>query len=190
MRPLPELSLSPAPADFEVPVTVELPFAELERRTTTLLVAQTRESSVRVDSVHLSGRGDSVRVELDVSGGLRGRLALVSKMRWDAASRELRLDDLNWTLESKGALSRVKASLAAPLIGRALRRATMGGRVPLGAQLDSARTQLLGKVNATLGPGVAIGGSVGAVQIVSMHAVEDAFVLRARLTGQAGVWIQ
>jgi hypothetical protein len=190
MRALPELSLSPAPANFEVPLTVELPFAELERRTTALLVAQTRESSVRVDSVHLSGRGDSVRVELDVSGGLRGRLALVSKMRWDAVSRELRLDELNWTLDSKGALARVKASMAAPLIGRALRRATMGGRVPLGAQLDSARTQLLGKVNATLGPGVAIGGSVGDVQIISMHAVEHAFVVRARFTGQAGVWIQ
>lgn len=189
-RPLPPLALGTAPAEFSVPVTVELPFVELARRATVLLTEDTRNESVRVDSVFVRGQGDTVLVDLAVSGALRGRLGLVSRPRWDAATRELRLDDLDWTLQSRGALSRVKATLAAPLVAFAVRRATGGGRVPLGAQLDSARAELLTKLNGTLAPGVVMGSSVRDVQIMTVSTTPTGIVVRARLTGQSGVWIQ
>jgi Domain of unknown function (DUF4403) len=131
-----------------------------------------------------------VRVVLDVSGSLRGRLTLMSRLRWDPAARELRLDDLDWSLESRGMMSRMKATLAAPLIGRAIRKATMGGRVPLGAQLDSVRTQMLQLLNRTVAPGVVIGGSITSFQVESVGTSETAFIVRARLLGDAKVWIQ
>jgi hypothetical protein len=189
-RPLPVLALGRAPAEFTVPVTVELPFAELERRATQLLAEETASQSVHVDTVNIRGTGDSVFVELAVTGALRGRLALASRLRWDAIARELRLDDLSWTLASQGMLSRAKATLAAPLVSRAVRRATSGGRIPLGAQLDSVRAELLVKLNGTLAPGVAMGSSVRDVQITQVTTSATAFVVRALLTGQSGVWIQ
>ena len=189
-RALPVLSLGQSPGGFVVPVSVELPFAEVNRRATELLVAETANTSERVDSVHVQASGDSVRVVLDVSGSLRGRLTLMSRLRWDPMSRELRLDDLDWSLESRGAMSRMKATLAAPLIGRAIRKATMGGRVPLGAQLDSVRTQMLQLLNRTVSPGVILGGSITSLQVESVGTSETAFVVRARLLGQANVWIQ
>ncbi|MBC7841900.1 MAG: DUF4403 family protein [Gemmatimonadaceae bacterium] len=189
-RPLPVLSLGTSPGGFVVPVSVELPFEEVNRRATALLVAETANTSERVDSVHVQANGDSVRVVLDVSGSLRGRLTLMSRLRWDPAARELRLDDLDWNLESRGAMSRMKATLAAPLIGRAIRRATMGGRVPIGAQLDSVRTQMLQLLNRTVSPGVVIGGSITSFQVESVGTTQSAFVVRARLLGQANVWIQ
>lgn len=189
-RPLPSLSLGTNPGSFDVPVSVELPFDEVNRRATALLVAETANTSERVDSVHVQASGDSVRVVLDVSGTMRGRLTLMSRLRWDPAARELRLDDLDWTLESRGALSRMKAKLAAPLIGRAIRKATMGGRVPLGAQLDSVRIQMLQLLNRTVSPGVILGGSLTSVQVESVSTTVSAFVVRARLLGKANVWIQ
>ncbi len=189
-RPLPVLSLGTSPGGFVVPVSVELPFAEVNRRATELLVAETANTSERVDSVHVQANGDSVRIVLDVSGSLRGKLTLMSRLRWDPAARELRLDDLDWNLESRGAMSRMKATLAAPLIGRAIRKATMGGRVPIGAQLDSVRTQMLQLLNRTVSPGVVIGGSITSFQVESVSTSESAFVVRARLLGQANVWIQ
>lgn len=189
-RPLPPLALGQAPPEFVVPVTVELPFAELARRATVQLATETATQSVRVDTVFVRGAGDTVLVDLAVSGALRGRLGLTSRLRWDAATRELLLDDLHWTLQSQGALSRVKATLAAPLVSRAVRRATNGGRVPLGAQLDSVRAELLVKLNGTLAPGVVMGSSVRAVQITQVSTTPTAIVLRALLTGQSGVWIQ
>ena len=189
-RPLPVLSLGQSPAGFVVPVSVELPFDEVNRRATELLAIETAKTSERVDSVHVTASGDSVRIVLNVSGSLRGRLTLMSRLRWDPASRELRLDDLDWSLESRGAMSRMKATLAAPLIGRAIRKATLGGRVPLGAQLDSVRTQMLQLLNRTVAPGVVIGGSITSLQVESVGTSETAFVVKARLLGSASVWIQ
>jgi hypothetical protein len=190
MKPLPVLALGSAPPEYTVPVSVELPFAELERRAALLLAQETSSGSVRVDSVHVRGLRDSVRIDLTVSGSLRGRLSLTSQLRWDAATREIRLDDLEWSLESRGKLSRVKATLGAPLVGRAVRRATNGGRVALGAQLDSVRAELMRKLNGPMAPGVVMGSSVRDVQIIEVTATATAFVVKARLTGQAGVWFQ
>lgn len=189
-RPLPALALGTAPSEFSVPVTVELPFVEMARRASLQLAEETRHESVKVDSVFVRGVGDTVFVDLAVSGALRGRLGLTSRPRWDAVARELRLDDLDWTLQSRGALSRVKATLAAPLVALAVRRATGGGRLPLGAQLDSARTELLTKLNGTLAPGVVMGSSVREVQITTVSTTATGIVVRARLSGQSGVWIQ
>lgn len=189
-RPLPTLVLGPAPAEFDVPVTVELPFAEMARRATLMLAEETRHESVTVDSVFVRGTGDTVLVDLAVSGALHGRLQLASRPRWDATARELRLDDLDWTLQSRGALARVKATLAAPLVSLAVRRATSGGRVPLGAQLDSVRAELLTKLNGPLSPGVVMGSSVRDVQISAVSTTPTGIVVYARLSGRSGVWIQ
>jgi hypothetical protein len=188
--PLPILSLGDNPGGFVVPVSVELPFDEVNRRATELLVAETANTSERVDSVHVIANGDSVRIVLDVSGQLRGKLTLLSRLRWDPSQRELRMDDLDWNLESRGLMSRMKATLAAPLIGRAIRKATMGGRVPLGAQLDSVRTQMLQLLNRTVAPGVILGGSITGFDVEDVYTTAKAFVVRARLKGQANVWIQ
>ena len=189
-KPLPVVELGEAPSGFSVPVTVELPFADISRRAQTLLAAETNTGGTHVDSVSVSGRGDTITVDLGVSGSVRGRLQLVSRLRWDAATRELRLDDLDWTLESRGILSRVKATIGAPLVGRAVRRATMGGRIPLGAQLDSVRTELMKKLNGPIGPRMVMGSSVSALQITGVTTTASAVVVNARLTGSAGVWFQ
>ena len=189
-RDLPVLSLGTSPSGFVVPVSVELPFEELDRRATELLIAETAQTSVRVQQVHVTASGDSVRIGLDVMGSIRGTLTLASRLRWDPAARELRLDELEWSLDSRGALSRVKATLAAPLIGRAIRKATNGGRVQLGAQLDSVRTQMLQLLNRTVAPGVVLGGSISSFLVENVTTTDKAFIVRAKLEGQAHVWVQ
>lgn len=189
LRPLPPLALGDEIADFRVPVSVELPFAELQRLASEQLAGETAGQSVRVDSVQLRGAGDSLFVDLAVSGALSGQLTLVSRPRWDGEALELRLDDLDWTLTSRNRLARIKAVLATPLVARAVRRATGGGRIPLGAQLDSVRHELMRRLNGPLAPGVVMGSSVREVQILSVRSRPTAVVVRALLTGQSGVWI-
>ena len=189
-RPLPVLSLGTSRGGFVVPVAVELPFDEVNRRATALLAAETANTAERVDSVRVQASGDSVRIVLDVRGSLNGRLTLMSRLRWDPVAREMRLDDLDWNMASRGLLSRVKATIGAPLIGRAIRRATMGGRVPLGAQLDSVRTQMLQLLNRTVSPGVTLTGSIDSFQVESVTTTPRAFVVKARLVGKASVLIQ
>jgi hypothetical protein len=190
-RSLPPLALvaGRAPAAFTVPVSIELPFADIAQRATTLMAAEP-SGGVHVDSMHLRGHGDTISVDLDVSGSMRGRLSMTSRLRWDAATRELRFEDLDWTLATRGVMSRLKATLGAPLVSRAVRRATMGGRVPLGAQLDSMRTEMMMKLNGPLGPGITMGSGVGALQVIAVSSTPTAMLITARLTGTSNVFIQ
>lgn len=128
-------------------------------------------------------------MDLGVSGALNGRLTLVSRPTWDAAARELRLDDLDWTLQSRGRLSRIKATLAAPLVSRAVRRATSGGgsRWALSSMRFAANCS---SSSMARWPGVVMGSSVRDVQILSVRPTATAIVVQAYLSGQSGVWVQ
>jgi len=190
MRALPVLTLGNAPPGFSVPVTVELPFAELEKQASATLRLETQRDAVKIDTVVFGARGDTTVVQVGVSGMLGGRLELVSRPLWDGAAQELVLEDLTWNLESRGKLSRVTSTLAAPLIGRAIKRATTGGRISLRSQLDSVRRELLVTLNGPMAPGVVMGTSVDPVQVLGVAMTPRAFVVKALFTGQSGVWVR
>lgn len=189
-RPLPPLTVAPPASGLRVPVDVRLPFDELGRRATTLLAAESAGSGVRVREVRVWGAGDTAVVRLELDGRVDGTLYLVGRLGYDADARVLRLDDLRYTVESASAMTRLKVTLGAPLVRRALDQATAHGRLHVGAQLDSLRGQLTARLNRRLGPGVAVGGGVQDVRVVGLYVTSDAFVVRVVLTGTAQLFVQ
>ena len=190
VRPLPALVLVPPARGLRVPVDVELPFADLSRRMTAMLAGETAGDGLRVRTVSVWGAGDTVAVKLDLEGKLAGSLYLVGRFAYDAPARQLRLDDLRYTLASESAMSRLKATLGAPLIRRALNDATGGGRLDLGAQLDSVRYQLTQRLNGPLAPGMSVGGGVHDMRVLGVHTTGSAFVVRVMLEGNAELYVQ
>ncbi len=191
VRPLPVLALGEAPTGFVVPVTVELPFEEVDRRFLELLRQETQGTGMIVNGVRVRAAGsDSVRIALDLDGQLRGTMTLAARLGWDQAAQELQLEGLDWSIESRGFMSRLKSTLGAPLIGRALRKATGGGKVPLGAQLDSVRTELFRTLNRPVAPGTTLGANIAALRVEQVLATPRGFQVRARLTGDASVLIE
>jgi hypothetical protein len=188
VRPLPALSQARPASGLRVPVQVEVPFAELGRQATELLRAQTAHEPLRIVSVSVRGRADTALVRLEMAGRMDGALTLLGRPRWDDATRTLVMEGLDWTLESRGALSRIKATLAAPFVGRAIAQATNGGRYAVGPQLDAARAELTRAMNRPLAPEVAVGGGVTALVVTGVFTTPDAFVVRVLLTGEAGLW--
>lgn len=190
-KPLPVLALGDAPTGFTVPVTIDLPFEELDRRALELLQLETQGTGMRVNGVRVRAQGsDSVRIALDMAGQLNGVMTLAAKLGWDAAAQELQLEGLDWSLESRGLMTRMKAALAAPLIGRAIRKATGGGKVPLAAQLDSVRTELFRTLNRPVAPGTTLGGTVAQLRVERVVATPTGFRILARMTGEASVTIE
>ncbi len=188
VRPLPPLSIAPAGAGLRVPVQLELPFADVSRRATDALVAETAREPVSVSRVDVSGAGDSAIVRIELHGRLNGTLTMAARPRFEIASRTLVFDDLQYTIASRDLLTRMKATLGAPLIRRAIERATSGGRVALGTQLDSARYQLDRQLNRPLSPDLLVGGGVRALRVTGLHMTPTAFVVRVLLEGEAGLW--
>lgn len=188
VRPLPALTLARAGTGLRVPVQVELPFAELSRQATELLRQQTATEALKVTNVTIYGAGDTAVVKLDMSGRMNGSLTLVGRPRFDEPTRTLVMEGLDWTVDSRDALSRLKATLAAPFIGRAIGQATNGGKYDVGTQLDLARAELTKQMNRPLAPDVAVGGGVSALKVTGLYTTADAFVVRVLLEGSAGLW--
>ncbi len=190
VRPLPALTLARPAAGLRIPVDVRLPFADVEQRALALLAPDAAAEGITVHALDMWGVGDTVAVRVDMSGKLSGAFYLVGRLGYDAAARAVRIDGLRYTIESEGVMTRLKATLGAPLIRRALDRASGGGRLHVGAQLDSARAELDRQLNRPLAPGVAVGGGMRDVRITGLHTTPDAIVVRVVLEGDARLFVQ
>ena len=184
-RPLPALTLAPVVSGLHVPVDIELPFAALGREVTRLLAPQAAGSGLAVRDVKVWGVADTAVVRVDVTGRMTGALYLLGRVTYDSVTRQVLVRDLRYTLGSADALTRMKASLGAPMIRRALEEATGHGALDVGTQLDSLRATLTREMNRELAPGVALEGAVTSIAIRGLYATPTSFVLRVVLDGEA-----
>ncbi|HEU4628170.1 MAG TPA: DUF4403 family protein [Gemmatimonadaceae bacterium] len=189
-RPLPPLTLARPASGLRIPVEVRLPFDDLGRRATALLAPEAAARGITVHGVTLWGAGDTVVVRVDMRGKLDGTVYLLGRLGYDPAARAVRVDDLRYTIESEGVMTRLKTTLGAPLIRRALDGATGHGRLNVGAQLDSARVELTRLLNRPLAPGMLVGGGIRDVRIQGVHLAADAIVVRVLLEGSAMLVVQ
>lgn len=194
-RPLPVLTLVPPPpagefGSLHVPVQIELPFADLSQQIATLLAGEAAGQGFTVKDAKVWGVGDTAAVRVDLAGKVSGSLYLLGRVAYDSATRAVTISDLRYTVASADAMTRVKATLGAPLIRRALDEATGRGRLDVGAQLDSIRDRLTTELNRPLAPGMAMAGAVRSVRIAGLHTTQTAFVLRVVLDGEARLDVQ
>lgn len=189
-RPLPALTLAAAPPGLRIPLDVRLPYADLGRRAATLLAPEAAVKGITVRDVRVWGAADTIVVRVDMAGSLAGTFFLRGLLGYDATARTVRIDDLRYTIESENAMTRLKTTLGAPLIRRALDEATGGGRLNVGAHLDSVRQQLTQRLNGQLAPGMLVGGGITDVRITGVHTTGDAIVVRVALAGAARIILQ
>jgi hypothetical protein len=189
-RPLPALTLARPASGLRIPVDVRLPFEDLGRRAAALLGPEAAAKGITVRDVKLWGAGDTVVVRVDMNGKLNGTFYLTGRLGYDPTARAVRIDDLRYTIESEGVMTKLKVTLGAPLIRHALDEATGKGRLNVGAQLDSARVELTQLLNRQLAPGMAVGGGISDVRIQGVHLAADAILVRVLLEGSALLIVQ
>lgn len=190
-RPLPSLTLAPRNASgLHVPVQIEVPFDELSRHATEAMSGEAAGKGLRVDRVTVWGVGDTAVVKVELEGRVNGALYLLGRVAYDQAARTVLLNDLRYTLASRDAMSRVRATLGAGRIKKAVDDATGHGRLNVGDRLDALRDQLGAELNRTLAPGVSLSGSLRDFRIESFYTTSSAFVLRVTLDGDARIAVQ
>jgi hypothetical protein len=189
-QPLPSLTLARRSSGIHVPVEVELPFADLSQKVTTLLSADTAGKGLNVREVKIWGVGDTAVVMVGLEGKVNGSLYLLGRVAYDSASRAVLLRDLRYTLESHDMMTRIKSTLGAGRIKAAIDSATGKGRLAVGEQLDSLKSRLNYELNRSLAPGVRLAGSVNDVRFSRMYTTQTAFVLRVVLDAEAVILVQ
>jgi hypothetical protein len=190
VRPLPRLALGTGAGAIHVPVDIEIPFADIGRRAAAQLAGQTAGQGMRVSDVKVWSAGDTAVVQVDLAGKVNGALYLVGRVGYDIASRTLAIDDLRYTIQSASAMSRVKVTLGAPLVRRAVESATNGGRWNVGALLDDTRDRMTAELNRPLGEGVRLAGAIHSVRLAELRTTPSAFLLRVVLDGEARVVLE
>ena len=192
-KPLPPLRVSPpAAGSIRIPFDVELSYDEASRLITENFGKRKYEGVV-VDSIRLGpATGGRVSIALNVdyrASAIRhynGPVYLEGTPLFDAATRMLSLENLQYTLDSrrKNLFVRIADRFAHDTLRAQL---AMTARWPVAPQIDSIRDEIARAVTRPLAPGVMMRGRVDAIQVRSVSLDASGIVVHALATGSAEV---
>jgi hypothetical protein len=189
VRPLPDLDLAPAPIQpgFRVRVQADVTWpdatAELARRMAGQRF-ETDKGVFEVQDVAVRGRDGKLLLDLDLKGRVTGRLSLAGTPAFDPGTGTVRLDDLDYTLESRSWITRFGEWLYRSSLRRTLRDKCAAF---LDQRFRDLRDQAQRGLNRDLAPGVAMAGSLGGLALDRIQVLEDRLSLGALLDGQVRI---
>jgi hypothetical protein len=191
-RPLPPLDLAPAPIQpgFQLRVEADLGYAEATAQLTRQMVGSiftTDKGSFQVTSVAVGSRADAMLLAVGLKGRVDGTLTLTGHPRFDPASGTIRLEDLDYTLESKSWISR----LGVWLYHSSLRQ-TLADKCNffLDQSFQNLRAQAQQGLNRDLGPGLAMSGVLDGFTLDQIQVLGDHLGVVAQLGGQLQIAVR
>lgn len=194
-KALPPLRMAQAAAGgIRIPFDVELSYDEASRLMTENF-GKRKYEGVAVDSIRITPAAPGrVSIELNVDYRLSrlrhytGPVYLEATPVFDAATRVVSLENLQYTLESrkKNLFVRIADRLAHDTLRAQLAKTARWSVAP---QIDSIRNAIAGAVTRPLATGVSMRGRVDAIELRSMTLDPGGIVIHALAAGSAEVGI-
>ena len=131
--------------------------------------------------------GGKLALELRFAGAANGRVYLVGTPRYDVATNELYVPDLDYDIGSQNALVRGVEWIKHDDVRNFIREQA---RWPVGDIMQTGREQLVKGLNRDLAPGVRLSAEVQQVQGLSVHARRTAIRLRAQADANARLTVR
>ncbi|MBI4912394.1 MAG: DUF4403 family protein [Acidobacteria bacterium] len=184
LLPLPPLETGAAvQPGFRVRVDLDLPFQEATRQLRSQVAGrefETEQGRFGILDASVRAEGGKLVLEVQLQGRLEGRLALAGRPVFDEARELLRVEDLDYTLESRGWITRAGAWLFRSSLRRTLQEKADWF---LGQRLGEIREALRLGLNRDLLPGVGLRGEVGTLRLAQPRLLEDRVQVQASLEG-------
>jgi hypothetical protein len=166
--PLPNYTTAAEGDTFRISLTAELPFTTADTLLRKALLGRHLTyggHTVRVRGLRLFASGPRVVVAVKVSGDARGTVYLLGTPRFDPATREVSVPDLDFSVES----SNVLAGAADWLLHGELRdQARAAARFGVGERIDEIRRDVNEAINRDLSDDVHLAASIGAIHPVGV----------------------
>lgn len=141
-----------------------------------------------VKDVRLYGvGGGKLALELRFAGRASGRIYLVGTPRYDVATNELYVPDLDYDIGSKNLLVRGVEWIKHDDVRDFVKTRA---RWPVGDIMRNGRDQLFKGLNRDLAPGVRLSAEIRQVQGLSVHALRTAIRLRAQADASARLTVR
>lgn len=174
-RPLSTLHLSPALLEgFHLAVPIQVPYPEVNRRLAEQLVGREidipHSDPLTITSAQLYGSGNNLIVELGIKGPINGILYVAGKPVIDPATRVLRFDELDFTIDTKNVLLK---SANWVLHKSLLSRIEPETHIDLSEHIDALRKRLARAFTRELAPGTWLNGTVTRLDPYGLYPVPD-----------------
>ena len=183
-RALPPLELTGSREGFQLDWTAAVSWTEAITQLRQAVVGQqikvAGRRTVRIEGVDLRPQGDRVLVVADLSGGVKGRIQLTGRPRFEASSRMLEFADLEFTLETNSFLVRVADWFRHEGTRQQLAKLT---KVDVVKSLDQNRSRLVAALQERFGGDVQLDGALTAVEPFELQFDATEIRVNARLTG-------
>lgn len=191
-RPLPPLDLAPAQIQpgFRLRVEANLGFQEATAQLAAQMAGQrfeTDKGAFEVQSVAVRGSGGNVLLELGLKGRVDGKLTLSGQPRFDPESGTIRLDGLDYTLESKSWITRLGVWLY-----RSSLRQTLTEKCSwfMDKSFQDLKAQAQAGLNRDLTPQLALSGTINGFTLDQIQVLDDRMSLVAQLDGQLQIAVK
>jgi hypothetical protein len=188
-RPLPPLDLSPAPIQpgFQLRVEADLGFGQATAQLARQMVGQrfqTEKGTFDVQSVAVRGAAGKVLLEIGLTGRVDGKLTLTGQPRFDPESGTIRLEGLDYTLESSSWITRLGVWLF-----RGSLRQTLNEKCSwfMDKSFQDLKAQAQAGLNRELGPGLSMSGTINGFTLDQIQVQDDRLSLVANLEGQVQI---
>jgi hypothetical protein len=186
VRPLPPLDLAPTSIQpgFRLRIETSLGFEQATAQLAKQMLGrrfETDKGAFEVQSVALRGKGGSLLLELGLKGRLTGKLTLTGQPRFDPESGTIRLDGLDYTMESSSWLTRLGLWLYRDSL-----RQTLNNKCSLlmDKSFQDLRAQAQAGLNRDLSPELAMTGTISGFTLDQIQVLDDRLNLVALLDGQ------
>lgn len=183
-RALPPLALTDPAEGFRLDWATAVSWPEAVAQLRQAVVGQQVKVSgrrtVRIEDVDLRPEGDRVLVVADLSGGVKGRIQLTGRPRFDVATRTLEFADLAFTLDTNNFLVRVADWFRHEGTRQQLAKLA---RVDVVKVLERNRGGLIAALQERFGAEVQLDGTLTAVEPFELQFDAQEIRLNARLTG-------
>lgn len=165
-------------------VDADLPYSEATtqlRRQIAGKTFDTAKGSFKVLDVTVRGEKDKALLTVDLKGKVNGKLTLIGKPVFDAKAGTLRLEDLDFTLESKSWIT----SFGEWLYHSTLKK-TLSDKANwfLNRSLNDLKGTVQSAMNRDLAPGLHMSGALADLRPGQPQVLADRFRLDAVLEGQ------
>jgi hypothetical protein len=185
-RPLPPLDQTPAPIQpgFRLRVEADLGFDQATAQLSRQMVGrrfETDKGAFEVRSIAVRGSAGNVLLELGLKGRVDGKLTLTGHPRFDEQTGTIRLDGLDYTLESSSWLTRLGVWLFSGTL-----RQTLSEKCNffMDKSFQDLKAQAQQGLNRDLGPGMAMSGTIAGFTLDRIQVQDDRLQLVALLDGQ------
>ncbi|MFN8010472.1 MAG: DUF4403 family protein [Holophagaceae bacterium] len=183
--PLPALDPSePAGSGAHVALESDLPFRQASEQLARQMAGRrfdTEQGSFEVTAVAVRGGDGKAVIDVDLKGRANGRVSLAGRPVYDAALGTVRVEDLDYTFESRSWIERTAEWLFRSSLRRLLQERA---NLFLDQSFRGLKDQLTLALNRPLAAGIQLRGTVTELHLGQVRVLEDRFRVDAFLDGQ------